>query len=106
MPSEYFIFGHVSDKTDSFAFGIVLIELLTGLPGMDARELVETADDVAPALARHANAAALGWPAPLLRTLARTVRRCTQAKPTARASVAAEMGGMERALAASVSNIG
>ena len=38
---RYYMMGHVSPKTDSFAFGIVLIELITGLNGTDARELLE-----------------------------------------------------------------
>ena len=32
MPPERYQEGHVSVKTDSFAFGVVLLELLTGLP--------------------------------------------------------------------------
>jgi hypothetical protein len=32
MPYEYLQSGHVSEKTDTFAFGVVLLELLTGKP--------------------------------------------------------------------------
>ena len=32
MPAEYLQSGHVSEKTDTFAYGVVLLELLTGLP--------------------------------------------------------------------------
>ena len=32
MPMEYLQMGHVSEKTDTFAFGVVLCELLTGKP--------------------------------------------------------------------------
>jgi len=44
MPSEYTYFGHVSEKTDAFAFGVVLCELLTGLPPADhdAGEMLAT----------------------------------------------------------------
>jgi hypothetical protein len=28
---EYYMNGHVSEKTDAFAFGVVLLELLAGL---------------------------------------------------------------------------
>lgn len=41
MPVEYTTFGHVSEKTDSFAFGLVLIELVTDLNGFQARALFE-----------------------------------------------------------------
>ena len=35
MPMEYLQMGHVSEKTDTFAFGVVLCELLTGKPPAD-----------------------------------------------------------------------
>jgi serine/threonine protein kinase len=42
MANEYLEEGRVSEKTDAFAMGIVLIELLTGMDSMDARGLAET----------------------------------------------------------------
>jgi serine/threonine protein kinase len=41
MPPEYEKRGHVSERTDSFAFGIVIIELLTGLHPVIVREIVD-----------------------------------------------------------------
>ena len=35
QPHEYALSGHVSEKTDSFAFGVVLLELLTAMPPSD-----------------------------------------------------------------------
>jgi hypothetical protein len=32
MPMEYIQMGRVSEKTDTFAYGVVLLELLTGKP--------------------------------------------------------------------------
>jgi hypothetical protein len=38
------VLGRVSDKTDSFAFGIVVIELITGLDGANAPALFDDCD--------------------------------------------------------------
>ena len=40
-PSEYTQRGHVSERTDSFALGIVLMEMLADLHPTQARELVD-----------------------------------------------------------------
>ena len=39
MPHEYHSFGQLSERTDSYAFGIVLIKLITGLSPQPAAEL-------------------------------------------------------------------
>jgi serine/threonine protein kinase len=39
MPPEYTMSGHVSEKTDSFAFGMVLLELLAGRPPRETAAL-------------------------------------------------------------------
>ena len=41
MPPEYLSRGQVSPRTDAFAYGIVTIELITGLHPVAARELIE-----------------------------------------------------------------
>jgi hypothetical protein len=46
MPSEYTTKGHVSDLTDAWAFGILLIELLTDYHPLDARELADSHTDL------------------------------------------------------------
>jgi serine/threonine protein kinase len=39
MPPEYTMSGHVSERTDAFAFGMVLLELLAGRPPRETAEL-------------------------------------------------------------------
>ena len=39
--AEYSGRGHVSERTDSFAFGVMAIELMTGLHPILARELID-----------------------------------------------------------------
>jgi serine/threonine protein kinase len=46
MPTEYANLGHISAKTDAFAFGILVIELLTNLHPRSARELADSYTDL------------------------------------------------------------
>ena len=37
MPTEYTLHGRVSEKTDTFSYGVILLELLTNEKPYDAR---------------------------------------------------------------------
>jgi len=86
MPCEYLQFGHVSEKTDAYAFGVVLLELLTGKPPANkvTRELL--AYDMAPALQQPEQLmpplldaiAPGGWPQAAAVALARVAARCVE----------------------------
>jgi serine/threonine protein kinase len=98
MPVEYFMQGRVSDKTDAFAFGIVLIELITTLPVMQARAIIENCPDPFVGAAVQADPATkkVGWPEEVVKVMVQVVERCTFHKHKMRSSVSAEISKLER----------
>ena len=91
MPIEYCQFGKLSEKVDSYALGIVLLELLTGLPHVEiVPPLYEELDffkRCAPALA---DAKAGAWPPKVVKGLVAVAKRCSA--PCARAQERAAVG--------------
>lgn len=87
MPVEYATFGHVSEKTDAFAFGIVLIELITDLNGFQSRALFESDQTGLEKLAAHKGAAAHHWPMGTLKRLSELVDRCCETKANRRCTI-------------------
>jgi serine/threonine protein kinase len=82
MPMEYLQRGHVSAKTDSFAFGIVLLELLTGRRPIEASELYTMEPDLFQELqTRYLDARGGKWPAAVLREVAAVAQHCLAISP-------------------------
>jgi serine/threonine protein kinase len=95
MPIEYITYGHVSEKLDSFSFGVVLIELLTSLTGYQARELEMMAPTFGKSVAQDPGANALKWPSRVFGGLVATAERCTHVQPNQRSSMVAELPNLE-----------
>jgi serine/threonine protein kinase len=97
MPMEYLQSGHVSEKTDTYAFGVVLCELLTGEGPVSAdREMLQSKMYVALANAKRNLPPLLdarlggsdGWPLKRAIALGRIARRCIEMLPDTRCVVA------------------
>jgi serine/threonine protein kinase len=98
QPYEYTNRGHVSEKTNTFAFGVVLCELLTGEPPKDresgemlAAKMLEPLADSEHALPRLLDkrlGAGEAWPLGRAIRLGCVAARCIEVMPEARCIVA------------------
>jgi serine/threonine protein kinase len=85
MPVEYLQSGHVSEKTDSFAFGIMVVEMLANINCLQARDLVDQHEVNTLPQALEELAAQRKWPkktAEILSSIATTCTRGTMTRTT------------------------
>jgi hypothetical protein len=98
MPIEYIQNGHVSEKTDAFAFGILVIEVLTNLSPSKARTLVDDHEiTTLPSMLKN-YAKQGGWPKQAAQLLSEVATSCTRGTKT-RATVADVTAQVETAAA-------
>jgi serine/threonine protein kinase len=100
MPVEYILQGHVSEKTDTFSFGVLLVELFTTTTPRSARWVLENREEplLSDALVAHPGSAKLGCPGYVLHAagLGGVADRCTVSQHKRRSSVAQELPELER----------
>jgi hypothetical protein len=73
---EYKERGHVSPKTDSFSFAVVLLELVTGKDGLEAMSLHMDEAELFEELHQYADARAGAWPGGVVAELAAVAEQC------------------------------
>lgn len=95
MPVEYMTCGHVSAKTDAFAFAILLVEMIIGVSPQAARDVQASSASFASKLVSHPTAKLLDWPTSTLKRLACAVQGCGDAYVQSRTSIADVMEALE-----------
>jgi hypothetical protein len=82
QPAEYIKFGHVSEKTDGYAFGIMVVEMLANIDCRQASALVDEHElnTLPQALKELADAG--GWPAIISDVLSKVATTCTRGTKT------------------------
>ena len=102
MPPEYVQFGKISIKTDAFAFGLCLFELLTGrrpnsgdLAEEVAEQIAGAGEDEAADFAAVLDSSAAEWPVADALAVGRLGLRCQERFAKQRASVAEVLPALE-----------
>ena len=82
QPEEYIKFGHVSEKTDGYAFGIMVVEMLANIDCLEASTLLDDHESNTLPQALKELADAGGWPAIISDVLSKVATTCTRGTKT------------------------
>ena len=77
----------MSPKTDSYSYGVVLLELVVGLPHTRVHEMLFDDPDFFSNIRKHADAAAGEWPKKTTKGLADVAELCLQFRAISRGTV-------------------
>jgi hypothetical protein len=93
-------------ETDSVAFGIVLLELITDLNGFESRKLFESEQTTADKLAAHHGAMSHHWQVGTLTQLSALIDRCCETKANRRCSVREIIPSLESLVSSANAHMG
>ena len=84
---EYHDFGQVSTRTDVYAFGVILLELLMGMPARQVVDMLFDDRDFFNRMGDYVDPRAGAWPKKVVTTLASVAKGCAEYRPRQRATV-------------------
>ena len=104
LPAVCVLLSRIHVQTDSYAFAVVLLELLTGIGPIEAVALHMDDPDLYEAMHQHTDARAGAWPAAGVDKLAAVAERCIAYHARSRSTIADVLPVLEELAAAASGN--
>ena len=84
---EYHDHGQVSSRTDVYSFGVIVLELLMGLPARKVVDMLFDDRDFFAQMQQYKDPQAGAWPKKVVTVLADVAKGCSDYRPRGRATV-------------------